>query len=54
MNDKPKLLSKLDLTGIKEAATPSATPNEAGTFSVEGFIKIFDPNTNEVLVEKRA
>jgi len=54
MNDKPKLLSKLDLTGIKEAAIPSAKPNEAGTFSVDGFIKIFDPNTNEVLVEKRA
>jgi len=54
MNDKPESLSKSDLIGIKEAATPSAKPNEAGTFSVEGFIKIFDPNTNEVLVEKRA
>ena len=54
MNDKLEPLSNSDLTGIKEDVIPSATPNEAGTFSVEGFIKIFDPNTNEVLVEKRA
>ena len=29
-------------------------PNETGTISVEGFVKIFDPKTKEVFVEKRA
>lgn len=29
-------------------------PNEAGVFSVEAHVKIYDPNTKEVLVEKRA
>ena len=29
-------------------------PNETGTLQVDGFVKIFDPNTKEVFVEKRA
>ena len=29
-------------------------PNEHGTISVEGFVKIFDPKTKEIFVEKRA
>lgn len=29
-------------------------PNETGAMSVEGFIKIFDPSTKKVFVEKRA
>jgi hypothetical protein len=29
-------------------------PNEVGSFSVEGFVKIFDPETKQVFVEKRA
>ena len=29
-------------------------PNETGSISVEGFVKIFDPNTKEKFVEKRA
>jgi hypothetical protein len=39
-----------------EPAVKSATkrPNETGTISVEGFVKIFDPNTKEKFVEKRA
>jgi hypothetical protein len=37
-------------------ATPSAPkrPNETGSISVEGFVKIFDPKTQETFVEKRA
>jgi len=42
----------------KQPAQPQANtqkrPNETGSISVEGFIKIFDPNTKEVIVEKRA
>lgn len=29
-------------------------PNETGSISVQGFIKIFDPTTKQVFVEKRA
>jgi hypothetical protein len=29
-------------------------PNETGSISVEGFVKIFDPKTKEIFVEKRA
>lgn len=31
-----------------------ANPNEKGNFSVDGYVKIFDPNTKEVILEKRA
>ena len=37
------------------AAKPAAKrPHETGAMSVEGFIKIFDPATKKVFVEKRA
>ena len=29
-------------------------PNETGSISVEGFVRIFDPKTKETFVEKRA
>lgn len=29
-------------------------PNETGSISVQGFIKIFDPATKQIFVEKRA
>jgi len=35
------------------AAEPKK-PNDSGSFHVEGFVRIFDPNTKETLVEKRA
>ena len=36
------------------AKTPQKRPDETGTIVVQGFIKIFDPNTQEKFVEKRA
>jgi hypothetical protein len=33
---------------------PAARPNERGTIAVTGFLKISDPNTKQVFVEKRA
>lgn len=36
------------------AVQPNRKPNDTGSISVEGFVKIFDPNTKEVIVEKRA
>jgi hypothetical protein len=29
-------------------------PNETGSVSVEAFVKIFDPATQQIFVEKRA
>lgn len=34
--------------------TPTRRPNEAGAFSIEAHVKIFDPTTKEIFVEKRA
>ena len=28
-------------------------PNDVGSLQIDGFVKIFDPNPNEVFVEKR-
>jgi len=43
-------------TSTQPVPATSATkpPNEKGTIHVEGFVKIFDPNTKEKFVEKRA
>ena len=37
-----------------QPVAPAKKPNETGSISVEGHIRIFDPSTKEVLVEKRA
>jgi hypothetical protein len=40
---------------VNPAAKPAAKrPNETGSISVQGFIKIFDPQSKLVFVEKRA
>jgi hypothetical protein len=36
---------------VNPAAKP---PNETGSISVEGFVRIFDPANKEIFVEKRA
>lgn len=40
--------------GTVETQSPKKRPNETGSISVEGFVRIFDPNTKEKFVEKRA
>ena len=46
------------MTQKDQTKTPAnpvpARPNETGSVRVEGFIKIFDPKTQETFVEKRA
>jgi len=44
-------LPKPPVTPVKPVAN---RPNETGSISVEGFVKIFDPVNKEVFVEKRA
>ena len=39
---------------IEQPAQPEKRPNDTGKIAVEGFIKIFDPNTKEKFVEQRA
>tara|TARA_R110000803_G_scaffold171121_2_gene234002 strand:+ start:599 stop:736 length:138 start_codon:yes stop_codon:yes gene_type:complete len=41
-------------TTPQQPAVPATKPQETGTISVEGHIRIFDPKTQEVIVEKRA
>jgi len=41
-------------TKSPQPAPPAKKPNETGSISVEGHVRIFDPKTKEVLVEKRA
>jgi hypothetical protein len=41
----------------QQPVTPQSSakrPNETGSISVEGFVRIFDPKTQEIFVEKRA
>lgn len=41
---------------VEESTSKNATPppNETSSFTVHGHVKIFDPETHEVFVEKRA
>ncbi len=41
-------------TPVAPAKPVPKRPNETGSISVEGFVKIFDPVNKEVFVEKRA
>ena len=36
------------------ASKPEKRPNDTGSVSVEGFIKIYDPKTLKVFVEQKA
>ena len=38
----------------EQKQTQPKRPNEQGSFSVEAHVRIFDPKTREVYVEKRA
>lgn len=40
--------------GAKPSAPAPKRPNETGSISVEGHVRIFDPKSKEVYVEKRA
>lgn len=42
-----------DENKLKQPETPAKTPDEVGGISLQGHIKIFDPTTKEVFVNKR-
>lgn len=41
------------MTEIQQQTQQNTKPNEQGNLSIQGHIKIFDPETNEVYVDKR-
>jgi hypothetical protein len=38
----------------KDPVKPETKPNDLGSVSLTGFVRIFDPKTNETIVETRA
>jgi hypothetical protein len=50
MNDNIKNAPQTEQT----PKTPVKRPDESGSVYIEAHVKIFDPNTQDVLVEKRA
>jgi len=38
----------------KSEKPQTSRPNDQGSVSVSGFVRIFDPKTNETIVETRA
>jgi hypothetical protein len=45
--------NKMPENQSKKPVIPESRPNETGGFHFEGHIKIFDPSTNEVFIDKR-
>ena len=45
--------NKMQENQSKQPETPQSRPNETGGFNFEGHIKIFDPDTKEVFIDKR-
>jgi hypothetical protein len=45
--------NKMNSQPTQQTALPDSRPNEQGNIKVQGHIKIFDPTTKEVLVDKR-
>jgi hypothetical protein len=41
------------IIGPKQQQTP-AKPNETGSINVQGYFRVFDPNTQKTIVEGRA
>jgi len=46
--------SKIEEKTESESKKPVSKPNERAGFAVFGHVKIFDPNSKEVMVEIRA
>lgn len=36
-----------------DSKIPVTTPDDKGIVHLDGYVRIFDPNTNEILVEAR-
>lgn len=47
-------MTQKDNNNTGSSTQKPAKPNETGSVHVEGFVKIFDPKTQETFVEKRA
>ena len=38
----------------EQSTKPAAKPNEQGVLNIDDFVRIYDPNSQQVLVEKRS
>jgi len=43
-----------DQSHVQPSQPANKKPNETGSITVTGFVRIFDPNTKEKFVEQRA
>ena len=43
-----------DTSATSVPSSKPSRPNESGTLHIDAHVKIFDPNTLEVILEKRA
>ena len=50
MNKKLEPVAKIE----PDISKKPSKPNDIGSLSIESHVKIFDPNTREIIVEKRA
>ena len=53
MNDKYSM-ENANNTESTTTQQPKKRPDDTGSVRVEGFVRIFDPNTKEKFVEQRA
>lgn len=47
-------LNKVPASSKEPEPVASKKPDDRGSVSVSGFVRIFDPKTNETIVETRA
>jgi hypothetical protein len=47
-------MTQKDNKNSQSSTQKPSRPNDTGSVHVEGFVKIFDPKTQETFVEKRA
>jgi hypothetical protein len=53
-NDQLANVSTPGTSTKSDALLEIKKPDDCGSISVTGFVKIFDPNTKEIIVETRA
>ena len=52
MNEQPSIDNKD--ARLEQRVQVPARPNESGRLEVQDFVRIYDPNTKETVLEKRA
>ena len=53
LNDKQTIFNKITSSAADNTAKKQKKPDDHGGFYFSSKLKIFDPNTNEIFVQKR-